>query len=316
MSSRALCVTADPALRRTLRRTAQAAGTQVEFAEPHEVLAREGDPPDLVLLDKAARLELDLAAVEQKLGPHPKVVVFGDTLEEDALVALLRRASCDHVIAFQKEPDEDELVVTAIKLTNRHDIFGLEKYLAWGVSVREREVADYEQKRAAILEVADYAREAGARRQVASRIESVADELLMNALYDAPAVRLGVRPRIGERSRAVLGPLGSEKAQIRYGCDGRRFALSVRDNYGELRKDAILDHLQRARAERGAPRTADDEGGGAGLGLYFVVSAVTSFVCNIRPGHLTEVVCLFDLKLSGREHACARSIHIFTSQND
>ncbi len=317
MSRRALCITADPTLRRTLRRTAQAAGSIVEFAEAAELDAhmdRPGVPPDLLLLDKQSRQTVDLARVQAKLGEQTKIVVFGDSLEEDTMMSLLRLESFDHLITFNNEPDDAELVVTTGKLF-KNDIFGLEKYLAWGVLVRDREVGDYEDKRAAILEVADYARDAGARRQVISRIESVADELLMNALYDAPAVRYGVRARIGERSRAGLGPLGSERALLRYACDGRHFALSVRDNYGELRKEAILDHLQRARTERGNPKHQDADGGGAGLGLYFILASVTSFIANITPGQMTEVVCLFDLKSTGREQEpCARSLHIFTSR--
>jgi hypothetical protein len=240
-------------------------------------------------------------------------VVLGESLAEDQIIEVLRKPAIDHVITQLNEADEDELVVSATKLL-RGDIFGLEKYLAWGVLVHEREVADYDEKRESILEVAEFAKEAGARRQVVARIESVTDELLMNALYDAPAVRYGVRPRIGERSRAGLGPLGGERALLRYACDGRYFAVSVKDSYGELRKDAILDHLARARAQRGTPKLTDKEGGGAGLGLYFVISSVTRFIANIHPGQMTEVICLFDLRATGREQEmCARSLHIFTA---
>jgi hypothetical protein len=44
---------------------------------------------------------------------------------------------------------------------------------------------------------------------------------------------------------------------------------------------------------------------------------VTRFVANIEPGKRTEVVCLFDLKASGREaEPCARSLHVFHSPDD
>jgi hypothetical protein len=248
------------------------------------------------------------------MGKRSKIVVLGESLDDNATVALLRQASLDHVIADSEDPDDAELVITTVKLLKK-DIFGLEKYLAWGVLVHDRQVVGYDDKRAALLEVAEHAKDAGARRQTVARIESVADELLMNALYDAPAARYGIRARIGERSRAGLGPLGDENVLMRYACDGRYFALSVRDNYGELNKEAILDNLTRARAERGSPRIAE-EGNGAGLGLYFILSSVTRFIANIQPGKATEVVCLFDLKATGREaEACARSLHIFTAED-
>jgi hypothetical protein len=288
----------------------------VDFTDAADVSAWTGPKPDLLVLDRDARRDLDLTRVGEQFGEDTKIVVLGESLDDAGTVALLRQHSLDHVIADADEPDDAELVITTVKLV-RGDIFGLEKYLAWGVLVHEKEIAGYTDKRAVLLEVAEYAKEAGARRQAIARIESVADELLMNALYDAPAVRYGVRARIGERARAGLGPIGNESAKLRYACDGRYFALSVRDNYGELTKEAILDNLARARAERGSPRSGGENGEGAGLGLYFILSAVTRFIANIQPGIATEVVCLFDLKATGRESdACARSLHIFTTSGD
>lgn len=313
---RALCVTGNPHRRRALRRTLQAVGSAVDFTEAAGVSGWTGPKPDLLVLDKDARKDLDLARLGEQFGESTKIVVLGESLDDASTVSLLRQHSLDHLIADADDPDDAELVITTVKLV-RNDIFGLEKYLAWGVMVHEKDIGGYTDKRGVLLEIAEYAKEAGARRQAVARIESVADELLMNALYDAPAVRYGVRARIGERARAGLGPLGNEHAKVRYACDGRYFALSVRDNYGELTKEAILDNLARARAERGSPRIASGEGEGAGLGLYFILSAVTRFIANIQPGVATEVVCLFDIKATGRESdACARSLHIFTTTGD
>jgi hypothetical protein len=310
MTHRAVCVTGNPALRRTLRRTLQAAGSIVEFADSAESIDPEA-APDLLVLDPTSRRGMDARLLTEKLGASTKVVMLGESLQEDAILDLLRSTPFNHVISELTEPSEEELVVTSVKVL-KGDIFGLEKYLAWGVLVREREVMSYDDKRDALLEVSEYAKDMGARRQTVARIESVCDELLMNALYDAPALRYGVRPRISERSRAGVGPLGGEPAVLRYGCDGRHLAVSVRDNYGELRKEAILDNLARARAEKGTPQSPDDDGRGAGLGLYFILSSVTRFIANICPGVMTEVVCLFDIKAAGRDQeGCARSLHIF-----
>jgi hypothetical protein len=186
------------------------------------------------------------------------------------------------------------------------DLFGVEKYLTWGARIHERPVTSYAEKRAALADLARFVTEAGARRPVAARIEAVADELIMNALYDAPAVRHGV-PR---REAQALDP--DVKALLSYGCDGRTLGVSVRDHYGELSKEAILDHVARAQRDQGRPTQAP--GGGAGLGLYMVLSAVTRFVVNVDPGRLTEVIGLFDVRARGRDQpSCARSIHLFTT---
>jgi hypothetical protein len=160
--------------------------------------------------------------------------------------------------------------------------------------------------------VAAHAANVGARRQLVTRIESVTDELLMNALYDAPAIHHGSSRHARVEKRADTLRPAEEAALLHYASDGRYLAVSVRDDYGELHKDAILEHVSRARAERGRPLLSQSETGGAGLGIYFILSAATRFIANIQPGERTEVICLFDLRQDGRTaRTCAQSLHIF-----
>lgn len=243
----------------------------------------------------------------ETLGKGRALIVMGASLEDELVVDAMRRERWNHVIRDAEDPDDDELVVTSVKLTSG-DIFGLEKYLAWGVKVNDAKVQSYEAKREALLAVTASARDAGARRPTIARIESVVDELLMNAMYDAPAVANGTTPVTPNR---ISDQVGDSEAKLRWASDGRYFAVSVEDRYGALAKDVILDHLQRARLERGRPR-ASQQNGGAGLGLYFILSSVTRFIANVDPGRRTEVVCLFDLKQGGRDSdTCARSLHVF-----
>ena len=293
-----------------LRRTLNAAGSTVEFSDAIDV--GHAKTAALIIIDRACRQAASIPQLMQVIGNGSKLIIMGESIEDDELVSLLRDHPMDHVISDSLEMDEGELVVTSCKLLSG-DIFGLEKYLSWGVKIHEQTIQTYEEKRQALLTISEHAKQVGARRQVIAKIESVTDELLMNALYDAPAVRSGASraDRVAKSADASI-PL-EEAAHLRYACDGHYFAVSVQDNYGELHKEAILDHLTRARAERGRPKSMDnDTGGGAGLGLYFILSSVTRFVANIQPGKRTEVVCMFDLRQSGREaEACAQSLHIF-----
>jgi hypothetical protein len=300
---RAVCVTSSPALRRTLRRTLGAAGSQVEFHD--SVPDAPIDDTSLLVIDQVVRQSLTQEQLEA-LARGAGLIVIGDSLENDEVIAAFRGRGLDHLIADAENPDDSELVVTSVKLLSG-DIFGLEKYLSWGAKVTDRDVGGYEEKREAMAFVTAYAKEVGARRPVVAKIESVVDELLMNALYDAPAVATPDERRPGT-------PPPESRALLRWACDGHYFAVSVEDRFGALHKASILDHLARARLERGRPRAQvpGEEGAGAGLGLYFILSSVTRFIANIAPGRRTEVVCLFDLKQSGREaESCARSLHVF-----
>ncbi|HVK74609.1 MAG TPA: hypothetical protein VM734_14870 [Kofleriaceae bacterium] len=281
-----------------------ATGTPIEFtdtvgaADPADAVVVI-DQPTCAALGDAERTELVRARA---------LIVMGGSIEDDGVVDALRRDGWNHVIRDADDPDDAELVVTSVKLLSG-DIFGLEKYLAWGVKVNEASIRTYEEKREALLAVTASSRDAGARRPTIARVESVCDELLMNAMYDAPAVATGTIPPMPRR---LNEPIGDHDARLRWASDGRYFAVSVEDRFGALAKDVILDHLQRARVERGRPRSSSAGAGGAGLGLYFILSSVTRFIVNIEPGRRTEVVCLFDLKQGGRDSdSSARSLHVF-----
>ncbi|HWN70351.1 MAG TPA: hypothetical protein VNM90_22075 [Haliangium sp.] len=307
VSARALCITRDSALRRTIRRALNAAGSEIEFCERLE------SPPAkaaIVIVDRESRKGCDELLL-RAAGQDGKIIVVGDSLEDEEVLELLRLQPMDHVMSDVGDPDERELLITSAKLLSG-DIFGLDKYLAWGITVHEHSIQSYDEKRAALAQVASHAATAGARRQLVTKIESVTDELLMNALYDAPAIHRGSSRHARVEKRADTVRPAEDAALLRYASDGRYFAVSVKDHYGELQKGAILEHLRRARAERGRPLQSQSETGGAGLGIYFILSAATQFIANIDPGTCTEVICLFDLRQDGRlARTCARSLHIF-----
>lgn len=310
--ARALCVVKSPKLRRTLERALRAAGFELESHDDFAAVDRQAP---IVFVDHETRANTDVAVLLGSVQPNGSVVILGDSLESNEVAALLREDHLDHLISDSQSPDEAELLVTTVKLVSG-DIFGLEKYLPWGAKIHEMEIGNYEQKRAALNAITEHAKNVGARRALIARLEHVTDELLMNALYDAPAVRQGISTmsRINALTQKQSEDFGGETATLRFGCDGRYFAVSASDVYGELRKEVIFDHLVRARRERGAPQREGGPGG-AGLGLYFILSSVSRFIANIEPGERTEVVCLFDLRQSGREmDACAKSVHIFLGQ--
>ena len=157
------------------------------------------------------------------------------------------------------------------------------------------------ERRTVIGEVCAWAEAIGARTPVVHRLANVVDELLMNALHDAP-----------RESRPTIGVGGESRALVRWGSDDRTLAISVMDAFGALRQRDVIDHVRRAREERGRPELDEH---GAGLGLYLVLANVVSLIVNVDPGLRTEVVCLFDLAPYTRRavDSGVRSLHVFAS---
>jgi len=278
----------------------------VAFAENEDNNCDEAASADLLVIDEEQSDPKGLPDRLQLVAEHGHLVLLGRSLDDDSLIALMR-GRLDHAISDASPADETDLIVTAAKLLGG-DIFGLEKYLAWGANIHELDIRSYEEKRIALLTITAFAKRAGARRPLVARIESAADELLMNAMYNAPAMSRG---EVANPAEAALASRQDDRetALLRYATDGRHFAISVEDRFGVLRKESIIDNLTRARTQK-SPRSGT--AGGAGLGLYFVFSCATRFIANIDPGEKTEIVCLFDLREGRRDMAaCARALHVF-----
>lgn len=282
--NRAVCVSRDAAVQRAVDQALAAVGVAVDAAD---ALPVDLAGASLVVVDRAARQ----AAGDRLRALAVPVVIVGDDLDDDGVVSLMLDSPVSHLV---EDPADRDLGITSHKLVSR-DLFGLDKYLAPGTRVRERAVACDGDRRAAIGEVSAWAESVGARRPVVHRLANVVDELLMNALLDAPT---------------AAGAAGA-RAQLRFACDDRVLAISVADDYGALSQRALIDNVRRARSEHGRPQTA---GAGAGLGLYFVLANVASLIVNVEPGRRTEVVCLFDVVRPTRRPAVARgvrSLHVF-----
>lgn len=285
---KALCVSAQ-AGSGTLCNVADQVIAASGFAVEHVPVLPSPIPDDIavVLVDRAARL----VAGEALRSCRVPVVVVGDNLDDCGLISLMVEAPVSHLL---EDPNDRTLGITAAKLASG-DVFGLEKYLAPGARVAERIVEDDVAKRRAMDEVVAWAEAVGARRPVLHRIASVVDELLMNALN-------------GREGQSV------RRATLRWAADDGTLALSIADDNGTLRQRDVIDHVRRAKDERGRPEPAGPNNSGAGLGLYLVLANVASLVVNLAPGRRTEVVALFDLSQRARPQLTrARSLHVFAS---
>lgn len=274
---RAICVCHDDAIRRSVDGALAAAKLIVEHLP---TVPADASGAALVVVDRATRQ----AEGHLLRAINAPVVVVGDDLDDDGLITLMLEAPVSHLIS---DPQDKDLDITSKKLASG-DLFGIEKYVP-SSPVGERSVTDDTTKRRAMLEVTTWAESHGARRPTIHRLTSVVDELLMNALREG-------------------GP-----AILRWAADESTLAISVGDPQGALRQRDVIDHVRRARHDRGQPKPLDNDGG-AGLGLYLVLANVASLVVNVAPGTRTEVVCLFDLSRDSRPSiARVRSLHVFSA---
>ncbi len=183
-------------------------------------------------------------------------------------------------------------------------------YLLAGTSLEERVVGgslDKDDALAALL--ADAARY-GIGDEKLRRLETAADELMLNAIYDADPAMRGI-----DRTTPVSLAAQSQ-VRVRWGCDGRTFSVSVADRFGALERATVAAHLQRlldARSPRlGRPMGPGPQSSGAGLGLVLIYSAANTLALQVVRGRFTEATAALHVGGSNRA-AVARgsALHIY-----
>lgn len=141
----------------------------------------------------------------------------------------------------------------------------------------------------------------GISERVITTIVEVAEELVMNALYDAPSeARYFAKPR--QRIEDVHLP-PELACEISYGIEDETIFVRVRDPFGALSRKRLFEVLSRCNSRT---VTLDESRGGAGLGLWRVFAAASSVAIRVMPGSLTEIVVGIGTR-NGR--ALAKQLH-------
>jgi len=201
---------------------------------------------------------------------------------------------------FDPQQLAPQLAALATRIVS-DDVFGLAPAMAPGTPIHARSVADHAEASRCVAQISELAEQRGLPRGCREPIAQCVDEMLINALYDAPVDAQGRRVFQGVSPRARIALRTEHSAAVQYACDGKRFAISVRDVFGTLQRQTVLHYLHKcARAERPIDRKVE----GAGLGLYLMVHAATAVFFHVLPGIATEVLCWFDVDPPGR--ACAQ----------
>jgi hypothetical protein len=202
------------------------------------------------------------------------------------------------------------IVATATKVLNE-DYFGLEKYLAWGVDVQERAVMLSSERGTLNEEMCAFFKKMGIRESILSRCQVIVEELLMNAIYDAPQDASG-NALYNHLDRTLPIQLKKEHAAyLRYACDGNFIAISVSDPFGALSKDIIISYLDSCYS--GNAGSLNSKKGGAGRGIHQIVESSDLTVFNVKKSIKTEVVVIINIDSSALKKTTQPTLHYFFS---
>tara|TARA_A100001015_G_C15044018_1_gene742040 strand:+ start:1207 stop:2967 length:1761 start_codon:yes stop_codon:yes gene_type:complete len=239
--------------------------------------------------------KLDLAQWTHTQFPNIKIVVMTSNHIQSYLQSLRENKYLSNIVS---RDDEDRTftvknISTTISKVIMGDIFGLEKYLSWGVEVKNYPVKSSKERQELIENMSKYFKDLGMKKMVIERCQLVSEELLMNAIYDAPVDEEG-NSKYNHLSRKEVIQLSSaEQADYRFACDGVLAAISVIDPFGGLSKEIIYDYLDSCFGGRAG--SLNIEKGGAGRGLFMLIQNSDLVVFNVKPNEKTEVIALINV---------------------
>jgi hypothetical protein len=285
---RVLAISSDLDQLRRIVAALERARAEVDAVRSLSAIATEVIPHRYVFYAAPSGQADELPALVARLRDRAHVTVVTPQASLPQLTAFLHDDRVNHVVVGDEL--DDGVYVTAHKLLTG-DIFGIEKYLPEGTPVHYERLRDFEGRGRAIQTVLDFAEQSKMRRQVRSAIGQVCEELLMNALYDAPVDESGKQIFADVDPHDRTKTLSPRPVSLRYAATDDRFAIAVRDRFGRLAKNTILAYIEKCIH---SPNQIDRKTYGAGLGLYLVANAAAAYVVNVAYGIATEVVCTFD----------------------
>lgn len=278
----------DAGLRMLAERAYDIVCTSLEFIDLTRVAHECRQTTKTVLVTSAPGAE-----VVAKIGQYPH------------LSNIVARSDTDRTFTVKN------ILTTVTKLITG-DIFGAEKFLSWGVEVSSRTITTSIGRQESVEEVRRYFGDLGVSSHLLSRIALVTEELMTNAIFDAPldgdgAPKYNFRPR---NLGVILEP--HEYATLRFATDGILAAVSVEDPFGALARSTIIEYLD--RCYKGNFKAPDERKSGGGIGTFQMMEAADLVVYNIRPKRRTEVIALFALGSESRTRT-GKSFHFFELQD-
>ncbi len=239
-----------------------------------------------------------------------EIILSGDGGPTEILT-LVRDHAIDHIVTCDPIGFADELPLTirGLAATAALDGIGVERYLTHGAPLTTV-VLDRTQARGPLLiDLRDRltAMDLSARHQRQAAL--IADELLTNAIYDAPD---GPDLSSHDHARVADRPLlGRERPRLRWGGDGRLLAIEVTDRFGSLDARTVRTYIAKLLDRSTVPRQGH---GGAGLGLAMTFLATSQLVFHLDRGRVTQAIGIIDLRpRPDGGHPRVPSLHVFTA---
>ena len=167
----------------------------------------------------------------------------------------------------------------------------LSNFLSVRGKVQSLTLTHSDQKQEAAEAVRQYLIQAKVPARISNIIANSVDELLMNAIFDAPVDAFG-RTLYSSTARSDSRELkGREEVSMKIGFDGFYVGVSITDLFGMLDRARLLNHV--SMNYRDKEYMVKQGNAGAGLGLATVFKSGGSLIYHCEHAQKTEATLLY-----------------------
>lgn len=156
-----------------------------------------------------------------------------------------------------------------VKTTQMPRAFGLSNLMKPGAKIQVVKLKSTLQKQGAVDAVKNFLTAAKFNSRMATQVANAVDELLMNAMFDAPVDELGKTLFEGTSRATEMALEGKHAVEMHVGYDGEYAAVSAIDLFGSLDKVKLLKHISKIYTDEEYKVRSSYAGAGLGLSTVF-----------------------------------------------
>lgn len=222
-------------------------------------------------------------------------VLIANGNDQDNLGFLFEHPGLMNMLPISFPNFEMELKTTLMKKFGGKSRWGIQPYLKPNAVVEKLRLYSFSNHGTILMTLNQHLGSIKAFRSFPDRIQTIATELMMNAVLDAPPqenVR-NHRRKLHHRNQGIK-LAKTEEVHVEFGYDDERFVISASDNHGMLKEADALQRLYRC-STLGGSQMRMTENRGAGVGFFMMYTWCSQLAFNILPGKKTEVICILPI---------------------
>lgn len=193
------------------------------------------------------------------------------------------------------------------------DPFSVQHFLPEGANVQKLSIARSGQRAAAVNAVSNVFTKKGIPARLVQAVTEAVDEILMNAIFDAPVKGDKDFYRKALNRSGDFAMSAEEAVSLEIGTSTDYIVVGITDQFGSLQKDVILDFIRKNYQNREySVGTSTHKSGG--LGLYRIMQSGLSLAFLSKPDSKTEVMLFFPVVKNIKEYRSSFKFFSYTAR--